>query len=119
MPVSGDDDATAFGPRTQVSAWATWGSARSSVRNRRRVSSATADAKFGGSFLPVAVSIDANISAGAAAVKAARHGLRVHRKSGAGQRLGEHRADNRLAVDKNAIAIEDDHGSLRCFGHAG
>src|SRR5580700_10552355 len=59
----GDDDATAFGPRTQVRAWATWGSARSSVRKRRKVSTEIADAKFGGSFLPVAVSIDANTSA--------------------------------------------------------
>src|SRR5580704_19053673 len=60
----GEDDATAFGPRTQDRAWATWGSARSSVRNRRKVSIETPDAKFGGSFLPVAASTDANTSAG-------------------------------------------------------
>ena len=54
----------------------------------------------------------------APAVVAARQAVRIRWKSGAGQRLGEDRAHNRFAVYKYAIAIEDDHGSLRCVGHA-
>jgi len=52
------------------------------------------------------------------AVVAARQAIRIRRKSRAGQRLGEDRAHNRFAVYKYAIAIEDDHGSLRCVDHA-
>ena len=42
---SGDDEATHFGPRSQVSACTTCGIARSSSRSRRSVAAATCDAK--------------------------------------------------------------------------
>src|SRR5260221_7700294 len=54
----GEDDATHFGPRSQVSAWAEWGMARTSARRRSTV------AAFAGSLLRVAASIIANMSAG-------------------------------------------------------
>src|SRR5258707_6677174 len=62
----GEDDATHFGPRSQVSAWAEWGMARTSARRRSTVAAATVLGKFAGSLLRVAASIIANMSAGPA-----------------------------------------------------
>src|SRR5260370_12217901 len=47
----GEDDATHFGPRSQVSAWAEWGMARTSARSRSTVAAATALGKFPGRLL--------------------------------------------------------------------
>ena len=40
----------------------------------------------------------------------ARHDLRRDRESGVRQLLSRHVGDDRLAVDQNAVAVEDEHG---------
>ena len=64
-----DDEATHFGPRSQVSACAMCVVARSSARKRRSVALATVAAKPGGSLRPAAISTSANMSAGRRPVK--------------------------------------------------
>src|SRR5258708_33627598 len=59
----GEDDATHFGPRSQVSAWAELGMARTSARRRTTVATASGIVKIAGSLLLVAASIIANMSA--------------------------------------------------------
>jgi hypothetical protein len=99
-----------MGQRAQLGAETAQGFDRNSGRKIRR--QLFAGGRFNGRF-------DRREHIGrATAVIAARQGIRVDRKSGAGQGLGEDRAHNRFAVYKYAIAIEDDHGSLRCVGHA-
>jgi hypothetical protein len=44
------------------------------------------------------------------------HGLRGQRYADPAESRGEHHTGDRFTVNKNAIAIEDDHGSLRCSG---
>jgi hypothetical protein len=48
MRSGAEEEATAFGPLIQVSAWAAWGIGCSSSRKRRSVSAATVAAKLGG-----------------------------------------------------------------------
>jgi hypothetical protein len=64
MRAGGEDDATHFGPRSQVSAWAACGMARNSARKRVSVAAAMAAPTFAGSLRRVAASTLANMSAG-------------------------------------------------------
>ncbi len=64
-----EEEATHFGPRSQVSACAMCLVACSSARKRRRVALATAVAKPAGSLRPAAISTSANMSAGRRPVK--------------------------------------------------
>ena len=61
---SGAEEATHFGPRSQVRACSTWAVARSSARSRRSVAAANVVAKSGGSLHCVAASISASMSVG-------------------------------------------------------
>ena len=46
-------------------------------------------------------------------MKPARQNIGGYAKAGPLKRIGQHGVGNRLAVDKHAITIEDDHRSLR------
>jgi len=61
---SGEEEATHFGPRSQVSACSTWAVARSSTLSRRSVADARVLAKFGGNLRCVAVSMSTSMSIG-------------------------------------------------------
>ena len=58
-----EEEATAFGPLIQVSAWAAWGIGCSSSRKRRSVSAATVAAKLGGRLRFVVFSTATKMSA--------------------------------------------------------
>ena len=109
----GDEEATAFGPRIQVSAWATWGSARNWVRNRRNVSIRDGGRESGRQLLARG-RLDGGKNIGRpATVETARHDVSVHGDTGARERLRQHGAGYRFAVYKYTITIEDDQGPLR------
>src|SRR5262249_10924281 len=60
----GEDDATHFGPRSQVSAWAACGMARRSARKRASVAAARVAPKLTGSLRRVGASLLASMSGG-------------------------------------------------------
>src|SRR6266436_9790329 len=60
----GEDDATHFGPRSQVSAWDACGMARTSARRRASVAAARVALKLTGSLRPGAASTLVAMSAG-------------------------------------------------------
>ena len=108
----GADEATHFGPRSQVSAWAACGMARSSAREAldrrgRDAPRRNPDGKCG----RVAASRVANMSAGR---RPKKYRSTVRRSVGmpiALNRLRRDRSRDLLAVDQHAVAIEDDHGN--------
>jgi hypothetical protein len=110
-----DDDATAFGPRIQVSACAAWAMAPRSARKRRSVSVATSPGKFG-RF--VAASTAAKMSDGrrpwkrritvSAEIEIL---MRLNASASTAAAIG-------FTVDKYAATIGDDHGSLRSTADA-
>jgi hypothetical protein len=69
MRSSGDDEATHFGPRNQVSACSTWAVARNSACSRRSVAAASLVPKFDGSWRCVADSMSSSMSLGRRPVK--------------------------------------------------
>ena len=112
---SGEDEATHFGPRSQVSACSTWAVARSSARSRRSVAAARIAAKFGGSLRWVAASMSASMSLGRRPVKKRATTSGDTAKAGARQLLGRHGGDNRLAVDQTPLQSKMNTGGPR-FG---
>ena len=106
-----EDDATHFGPRSQVSAWAACGMARSSARRRLIVAAATMAPKFGGQ-LALGRGLDRREHVGGPAPEEiAGHQFGRHRNADAREFLRRNRGRDLLAVDQHTIAIKDDHGS--------
>ena len=105
-----EEDATHFGPRSQVSAWATCGMARNSARMRRIVAAATVAPKFVRQ-LALGHGLDRGEHVGRpAAEEIAAHQLGRDRHAGAREFLRRNRRRDLLAVNEHAVAIEDDHG---------
>ena len=112
----GDDDATALGPRIHASAWAAWATAAI-----RRAGAERLGRDLASRNRPAAFSVASNLDSGEnigrpAAVKPRARISALIAMPACAERFGQHRGGNRLAVNKHAIAIEDDQWSLRRYG---
>lgn len=107
----GEEDATHFGPRSHVRAWAACGMARSSVRRRFTVAAIRVAAKPAGNLRRVIASISNHVG-GAAAGKIADYEFRGDRNPRLRELVRSSCGGDLLTLDEYTVAIKDDHGSL-------
>jgi len=98
MRSGAEEEATAFGPLIQVSAWAAWGIGCSSSRKRRSVSAATGCEVGRQASLRCLLYGDKNVSR-PPSVKFTGHRFRRQRHADPAESRGEHHAGNRLTID--------------------